>query len=259
MRQFDRKIVLVTGGSSGIGEAAAKLFAEQGAIVVIASRGHENGERVAAEISSSGGDALFLPTDVGVEDQVESAIRAIVDRYGGLDIVFNNAGAGPRGAWHEDENSWHHTMETVVVGTFYVCKRVVPILEARGGGAIVNMSSIASISGHLPDYNPVHGLALSHHPSRGAIDSYTRALAVEIGGMNIRVNCVRPGWIATPLTQRNMERAQKVVAPFFVERQPLKYNGRSEDGAQAVVFLASPAAKFITGQVLTIDGGYTLT
>jgi NAD(P)-dependent dehydrogenase (short-subunit alcohol dehydrogenase family) len=227
--------------------------------VVVASRGPENGERVAKEVRAAGGYATFIQTDVADEAQVEAMVQESVSYYGGIDVVFNNAGAGPRGAWQEDEESWRHTIDTVVSGTFYVCKRVVPIMEARGGGTIVNMSSIAALSGNLPDYHPVHGLALSHHTSKGAIDSYTRALAVEVGGMNIRVNCVRPGWIATPLTKRNKERAETVTAPFFVGRQALKYNGTSEDVAHAVMFLASPLSRFITGQILAIDGGYTLT
>jgi NAD(P)-dependent dehydrogenase (short-subunit alcohol dehydrogenase family) len=259
MGQFSGKVVVITGGSSGIGEAAASLFAQEGAKVIVASRGAENGERVTEEIKAAGGEAQFIQTDVADEAQVEAMVLDVVSHYGGIDVVFNNAGSGPRGAWQEDEESWHHTIETVVSGTFYVCKRVVPIMEARGGGAIVNMSSIAAISGNLPDYHPVHGLALSHHASKGAIDSYTRALAVEVGGMNVRVNCVRPGWISTPLTNRNKERAETVTAPFFVGRQALKYNGTSKDVAHAVVFLASQRARFITGQILAIDGGYTLT
>ncbi len=260
MPQFDGEVAIVTGGNSGIGAATAKLFAHQGARVVIAARNQERGHRVVREIVEAGGEAAFIQTDVSQEAQIEACVRATVDRYGRIDIVFNNAGiGGGMGGWSEPTDTWQQMMDTTITGIYQMCKRVVPHMEAQGGGAIVNMSSIAASHRSLPDATSSARSGLSYNVAKGAAEAYTRALAVEVGPLNIRVNCVRPGWIETPMTTVDPKRWNDVSKPYMMSRQPLKTAGQADDVANAVVFLASPAARFITGQMLTVDGGSTLT
>ncbi len=235
------------------------LLAVEGAQVVIASRAPERAIPLVEEVESAGGNADFIQTDVAEEAQVEACVRSTLERYGRIDVVFNSAGIAPRGGWSEASESWRGQLQTVVTGTYHMCKAVVPPMTAAGGGAIVNVSSIFAVMGTMPDYHPVSGIALSYHTAKGAIEAYTRALAVEVGAQNIRVNCVRPGWIPTPLTRAGSPRTENVVRPWYVGRQALKFTGQPEDVAHAVVFLASAAARFITGQVLAVDGGVTIT
>ncbi len=258
MPLFDGDVAIVTGGSSGIGAATAKLLAHEGARVVIAARNQERGGRIAGEIEAAGGEASFIQTDVTQEAQIEACVSGTLKRYGRVDIVFNNAGIGAMGGWSEPDESWRQMLETTITSMFRMCKLVVPHMEAQGGGAIVNMSSIKAVQGNLPKH-PIAGLALSYHTSKGAAEAYTHALAVAVGHLGIRVNCVRPGWIETPLTGIGRRRTEEVTKPYFRGRQALKTIGQAEDIANAVVFLASPDARFITGQVLPVDGGVTLT
>jgi NAD(P)-dependent dehydrogenase (short-subunit alcohol dehydrogenase family) len=259
MPQFDSQVVIVTGGSSGIGAAAVRRFAAEGAGVVIAARDPEKAAAVVNEVRNAGGEASFIQTDVRQQEQLEACVQETLDRHGRIDVVFNNAGAGWHGSWSESSESLHEMLETTLTATWRMCKLVVPHMEAQGGGAIVNMSSILAVGGTLPDYNPLHNIVLSYGASKGAIESYTRALAVEVGPLNVRVNCVRPGWIPTPLTAAGRRRTEELTKPFFVSRQALHTPGQPEDVAEAALFLASSHARFITGQVLAVDGGYTLT
>ena len=259
MPLFDGDVAIVTGGNSGIGAATAKLFAREGVRVVIAARNQERGAQIVGEIEGGGGEASFIQTDVTDEAQLEACVSGTLDRYGRVDIVFNNAGIGAMGGWSEPDESWQQMLETTITSMFRMCKLVVPHMEAQGGGTIVNMSSIKAVQGNLPGLHPLAGLALSYHTSKGAAESYTRGLAVELGHLGIRVNCVRPGWIETPLTGIGRRRTEEVTKPYYRNHQALKTIGQAEDIAHAVVFLASPGARFITGQVLAVDGGVTIT
>ena len=257
MPRFDGQVVNFTGGSSGLGAVTAKLFAQQGSKVVIAARGAERAGEVVQEIEAAGGEAAFIQTDIADEEQIKACIQGVMDRYGRIEVVFNNAGSAPRGDWMESSESWSHTLETAANGTFYMCKNVIPHMEAAGGGAIINMSSIAAVTEHIPKGTPDFTQGLSYNATKGAVESYTLALAVAVGKMNIRVNGVRPGWFPTALTLKDPERGA-VGSKFFLERQSLKFHGDPQDIANAVLFLASSEARFITGHILTVDGGLTL-
>ena len=248
MPQFDGEVAIVTGGNSGIGAATARLFAREGARVVIAARNQERGDQVVREIVEAGGEAVFIQTDVSREAQIEACVRATLEHYARIDIVFNNAGiGGGLGGWSEPTESWQQMLDTTITGIYQMCKRVVPHMEAQGGGAIVNMSSIAAEHHPMPSTTPSARPGLSYNVAKGAAEAYTRALAVEAGVLNIRVNCVRPSWIETPMTTAGHRRTKEVAKPSFQGRQALKTTGQPEDVAHAVVFLASPAARFITG------------
>jgi NAD(P)-dependent dehydrogenase (short-subunit alcohol dehydrogenase family) len=259
MPQLDGKVAIVSGGSSGIGEAAARLFAKEGAKVAIASFTPGKADPIVADIQAAGGEAMAMALDVKDEAAVEAFINAVAARFGRIDILYNAAGSLTLGgAYAEVTESFDNAVRTSVHGTYFLCKYVVPHMEAAGGGAIVNTSSVAATKGNLPDYSPLHGMGLSHSAGKAAVEGYTRGLAVDVGVKNIRVNCVRPGWVQTPRTMRNLERAEGVMA-YMLSRQALKTLSQPDDLANAVLFLASPASRMITGQVLTVDGGQTLT
>lgn len=253
------RVAIITGGSSGIGEATAMVFAREGAHVVIVARDKDKAERVIDRVVKVGGVSSFIKTDVRSEEQISQCVEQIIALHGRIDIVFNNAGAGWHGSWSESGESVKEMFETTTTATWRMCKQVVAHMERQGGGSIINMSSILAAGGTLPNYNPLHGIALSYSASKGAIESYTKALAVELGRLNIRVNCVRPGWIPTPLTAAGRRRTEELTKPFFMDRQALHVAGETSDVAEAVLFLASDDSRFITGEVLAVDGGYTLT
>ena len=261
MPRFNGEVVIVTGGNSGIGAASAKLFASEGARVVIAACNQERGEQVVHEIAEAGGEAAFIQTDVSQEEQVQACVQATLDRYGSIGIVFNNAGvsSGTIGSWQEPTDSWQRKLKASITATCQMCKHVISHMEDGGGGALVNMSSLLAVQTNTPDDSPIESGGLSYHVAKGAAEAYTIALAVEVGPLNIRVNCVRPGWIETPMTLAYEPRWSEVVKPYVTRRQAIKNVGQADDIANAAVFLASSQARFITGQVLAIDGGITLT
>jgi meso-butanediol dehydrogenase/(S,S)-butanediol dehydrogenase/diacetyl reductase len=259
MSQLDGKVAIVTGGSSGIGEATARLFAKEGAKVAIASLTPGKADPIVADIQAAGGEAMATALDVKDEAAVEAFIKEVAACFGRVDILYNAAGSLTQGgAYAELTESFDNAVRTSVHGTYFMCKHVVPHMEAAGGGTIVNTSSVAAVKGNLPDYSPLHGTGLSHSAGKAALEGYTRGLAVDVGIKNIRVNCVRPGWVQTPRTMRNLKRAEGIMA-YMLGRQVLKTFSQPEDLANAILFLASPASRTITGQVLTVDGGQTLT
>lgn len=239
------KIVLITGGGSGIGEACARVMARHGAIVVVSDVRADAGEAVARNI---GGSATFLPLDVTVPEQWDATIAEIVARHGGLDILVNNAGAGTGGGIELETIEGHRRVFDInVTGLWVGIRAALKAMDRRGCGAIVNISSIDGLVG-------VEGLS-TYVGSKFAVTGMTRSLALELGARNIRVNSVHPGIIATPMVRKNtgpaMDRLLKAVA-----RQPIARMGAPEEIANAVVFLASDEASFCTGASLVVDGGH---
>jgi NAD(P)-dependent dehydrogenase (short-subunit alcohol dehydrogenase family) len=248
MKQLENKIALVTGGTSGIGRATALAFAREGATVVIAGRRQAEGEAVAAEVRALGGEALFVQTDVADEAQVARLVAKTVETYGRLDVLFNNAGV--EGAFgvplHENSNdNYAQLFEINVRGLFWVQKHATQAMLKTGGGSIVNTSSIAGQIGFA-------GASL-YDASKHAVEGITKTTALELAKSGVRVNAVAPGAIQTEMADRALGEGKNYVASLH----PLGRLGLPEEVAEAVVFLSSDRASFITGQSLAVDGGFT--
>lgn len=250
MNDFAGKVALVTGGSGGIGRAAALLFAARGAAVVVASRSVEECERTVSMIEAQGGQALFIRTDVTSEAQVETLVRDTIARLGRLDFAFNNAGAQPvpAPAAEQMEDDWDHMLAVNLKGTWLCMKHELRHMLQQGHGAIVNNASISGLV----------GIATwpAQCASKHGVVGLTRAVALEHARAGIRVNVVCPGAIETDmlkgLTGGNPEFEKAVAAS-----EPMGRVGRPEEVAEAVVWQCSDAASFVTGHALAVDGGWT--
>lgn len=252
MARFDKKVVLVTGGASGIGLAAARAFARDGARVVVADRNGEAAERAVAEIERGGGSAAAIAVDVSEFASCEAMVALAVERFGGLDIAFNNAGVPTAiGGAFEDFaiEEWRRVLATNLDGVFLAMKAEVPALRARGGGAIVNTASVASLvaAPGMPGY-----VASKH-----AVAGLTKAAALDLIGDNIRVNAIAPGFIETAMTAGAL--GDPTVRAGIEGMIPAKRAGLAEEAAAAALFLASDAASYCVGTILTLDGGVTLS
>jgi meso-butanediol dehydrogenase/(S,S)-butanediol dehydrogenase/diacetyl reductase len=240
--RFDGKVVLITGAASGIGAATARRFAGEGAKLMLGDIDEQGGEAVAKEL---GQQAAFLVTDVRDQAQVESLVEATVDRFGRLDVLFNNAGSGIPG--QIDPEQWRDLFELDVHSVFYGCRAVIPHMRKSGGGVIVNT---ASISGLAAD----PGLC-TYNAAKGALVNYTRSLAVDHARDGIRVNAVCPGPVETPLLLPVL--SLPGVRQEYAKLIPMGRVGEPDEIAGAVVFLASDDASFMTGAMLVVDGGVT--
>jgi NAD(P)-dependent dehydrogenase (short-subunit alcohol dehydrogenase family) len=247
--RFDGQVAIVTGGGTGIGAATAKLFARQGARVVIANRRPDVGEAVVAEIKQAGGTASFIATDVADTIQVQAMVEHALDQFGSVDILFNNAGIGlVRPVWEIADDEWQHLIGVNLTGHFLCAKYVVPHMLAQGGGAIVNMSSVLGYA-----TNP--GMT-AYTTSKTAIIGMTKAMALDLARKNVRVNCIVPGSIDTPMMWEGYAPDDLPrIARQAAEAVPMGRVAPPEEIATAVVFLASPAAALITGTTLIADGG----
>ncbi len=256
MADLEGKAALVTGAASGIGRATARRFAEEGARLVLADIEDEMGRQLAHDL---GGGASYVHVDVGDEAQVEAMVAHAVETFGGLDVIYNNAGfSGVTGGIEEiPADGWDHTMNVLLKGVYFGMKHAAKAMKVGGGGAIVSTASIAGIS---------TGISAPHvyNVAKAGVIHMTKSVAVELGPHGIRVNCVCPGFIATPIFARSLgmpsQMAQGTVekiAPLFEDLQPIKRAGRPEDIAEAVLWLASGKAGFVTGHALVVDGGVT--
>ncbi len=242
------KVAIVTGGASGIGRATAELFAREGARVVVADYNADAGRATAEGIESAGGEAVFCQVDVSDAAQVEAMVRTAVERYGGVDILYNGAGILFFGTILDtDQAAWNRMMAINLTGTYLCSRAVLPHMIARGGGAIVNTSS--STGNHDGNSN-----AAAYVTSKGGVTLLTRCMAIDHARDNVRVNAIAPGPTDTPMLRSNM--TPKEVADF-AQTFPMKRLGRPEELANAVLFLASDEASFVTGAILAVDGGQT--
>lgn len=250
--KLEGKVAIVTGGGRGIGECITRLFAQEGASVVIADLLKEEGESVAASIRNEGGRAVFQATDVTQSVQVEAAVQRAIAEYGRLDVLVNDAGwLRVEMAINVAEEDFDRTLATHVKGTWLFSKYAIPHMMAAGGGAIVNISSMQA-------YRAVPG-RIAYEAAKGGISAMTRELALEYGPAGVRVNAVCPGVIMTErnvLKQREVETEEE--SDLRVQCYPLRKLGTPADVARAVLFLASDDASWITGVDLFVDGGISI-
>ena len=246
--RLDGKVALITGGASGMGASMARIFAGEGAKVVVADMLDGEGKTLVEEITRANGAAIFQRLDVTSEAEWQAAIAATLAAYGKLDILVNDAGiSGSAVDDLFDTAAWASLMAVNATGTFLGMKFAIPQMQKAGGGSIVNISSISGVTGQ-------RGIHVGYNASKGAIRTLTKAAAVQHGGDNIRVNSVHPGLM--PPMRTSGRTADPVVRAKMLEGVPLRRAGRVEEVARAVLFLASDDASYITGTELYVDGGF---
>ncbi len=259
--RLDGKVAVITGGNSGIGEGTAHLFIAQGAKVIIMARREAPGRAVEQALRDAGGEATFIACDVGDDDSVKSAVAQAADVYGRIDVLFNNAGGGGGQRFPNESNAeWLRIIHTNLTGTFFVSQAVWPHLVAAGGGAVVNMSSLAAQRGFSPKMQDEFGTtSASYYAAKAGVDALTRYMAGVGGRDNIRVNCVRPGQILTPGatggTSRDPDGGHHVFEKMFDFAQIVQGPGYPRDVANLVLFLSCDESRFISGEIINIDGG----
>jgi NAD(P)-dependent dehydrogenase (short-subunit alcohol dehydrogenase family) len=250
MNRLEGKVAVVTGGNAGIGEAVAKRFADEGASVVVTGRRQQELDRVVCGIRHNKGKALAVAGSVTDETHVQEVAQRTLDSFGRIDILVNNAGIGEFGKrLHEtDDAAWAAVLDVNLTGVFRMTRAIVPHMLKQGRGAIVNISSIASLVGIAT--------SAAYSASKGALDALTRALAIEYAKDGIRCNVVNPGLIDTPMAaplMANREMLQPILAQYAIQRP-----GAPEEVANMVLYLASDEAAWVTGGTFTIDGGMTV-
>ena len=247
--RLDGKVAIVTGGGGGLGTLASCAFAEAGADVVVTARRLDTCEATADKVRALGRKALPISADITKSGEVQAMIDAAVATFGRIDILFNNAGiTSSRTMQDSSHDEWHRVIDVNVKGTFLCTKAVVPVMKAQAGGTIINMGSILSQAGMAS--------RSAYAASKAAIASFTKSMALELGPFGITVNALGPTVIVTDLN-RELVKSQPHLYDSVVKRTALGRLGQPEDIAGALVFLASPASRFITGQTLYVDGGYS--
>jgi NAD(P)-dependent dehydrogenase (short-subunit alcohol dehydrogenase family) len=251
MGRLDDKVALITGGASGMGKVASHLFAGEGAKVVLTDVADEAGEAVAASIRGGGGQAAYVHADVSRASDAEAMVRFAVDSFGGLTVLYNNAGVFPErdgSVTETPEEVWDLTIGINLKGVYLGCRYGIPAMIKSGGGSIVNVASFVALMGAATPQ-------VAYTASKGGVLSMTREIAVEFARKGVRANALCPGPIETPLLQELLadpDRRQRRLVHI-----PMGRFGRAEEIAKAALFLASDESSYMTGAALVVDGGIT--
>jgi len=246
--RLENKVALISGGARGMGAVEAKLFAEEGAKVIIGDILEEEGRKVEAEINEAGGECVFVSLDVSSEEAWQNAVNEAVSRYGKLDILVNNAGIyRAHNVEETTSDEWDQVMDINAKGVFLGTKHAIPAMRDAGGGSIVNISSVAGLVGSRA--------TSAYNASKGAVRLLTKSTAIQYASDGIRANSVHPGTIETPMTEGFL--ADPSMRQDRMDRTPIGRLGKPEDVAYGALFLASDEASFMTGSELVIDGGRT--
>ena len=244
------KVALITGGTSGIGSATAILFAAEGAAVAITGRNSKRGEQVVRDIVANDGEALFIQSDVRIADDCRQAVEQTLERFGRIDVLFNNAGVfHPKSIPDCTEEEWDETIDSSLKGAFLMSKYVLPSMIERGSGSIIHTSSGWGILGG--------NKAAAYCAAKGGLIVMAKAMAIDHGPDGIRVNCVCPGDVLTPMLADDAAKRGMSWDDYEVvaAERPLGRIGTTEDIANAVLYLASDESSFVTGDALVVDGG----
>ncbi|RZT12128.1 NAD(P)-dependent dehydrogenase (short-subunit alcohol dehydrogenase family) [Mycobacterium sp. BK558] len=258
MTELAGKVAIITGGSSGIGRGIAERFAAEGAAVVIADVRDEDGEDLVAELTSAGGTAHFRHTDVGDQAQVRELVETTVSAFGGLHVMINNAGISSplrKGLFHEDLEEFDRVMRVNLLGVMAGTRDAARHMAEHGGGSVINLGSIGGIQ--------AGGGVSTYRASKAAIIHFTKCAAIELAHYEVRVNCIAPGNIPTPIlassaTAEDRERLERFEARIRAQMRddrPLKREGTADDVAEAALYLATDRSRYVTGIVLPVDGG----
>lgn len=243
MGKLQDKVAVITGGASGIGEATARLFVSEGAKVVLVDLNEEKGKDLEKELKTLNAEALFVKANITSEEDVAGIFKQAIEAFGKVDIVFNNAGIGRVHSSHDLEYAeWRNTVNVDLDGVFLVAREAIREMLKTGGGTIVNTASMYGWVGSPG--------SAAYNAAKGGVINLTRSLALEYAEQNIRVNSLCPGFIDTPIIP---EENKRVLASMT----PMKRLGQAEEMAKAVLFMASEDSSFMTGNSLTVDGGYT--
>ena len=249
MGKLDGKVAVITGAASGMGRGTALRFAKEGAAIVIADLNSQAGEATVSEIAAGGGRAVFQHTDVSDDAAIKALIERAVREFGRLDITYNNAGIGGATGRLEETNAadWDKTFVILTRAVFSGIKYSIEPMRKAGGGSIISTSSVAGLRG-------VAGLH-AYSAAKAAVISLTESAAIELGHDRIRVNCICPGGILTPLVYRGMRGGEEEARRNMARSQPIPRAGQPEDIAAMALFLASDESEWITGTAMLVDGG----
>ena len=242
------KVAITTGAASGIGKATALLFAEHGAKVVVADIDESGANQTVSEIRDAGNEAIYIQTDVTRSDNTERMVQETVSKYGQLDILLSSAGIAMRLPVGDlPEEDWHRCLDVNLTGVYLCAKAAIPAMQKNGGGSIINLSSIYGLVGA--------DVRAAYVASKGGVTNLTRGMALDYAEDNIRVNCICPGFVETPLVAGVVKTPKEYQN--LADRHPMRRLAQPEEIAYGALYLACDESAFVTGIALPIDGGYT--